>query len=85
MGFFTTNGTNFHEWGAASLEHVIVDFNLEKAFEPRISRIHTDYQGLAEFMALKLRARLERKRYLIRNLLIPISIRFWTLARRFNL
>jgi hypothetical protein len=31
-------------------EHVIVDFKLEKAFEPRISRINTDYQRIAEFM-----------------------------------
>ena len=30
-------------------EHVIVDFNLEKAFEPRIN---TDYQRIADFKAL---------------------------------
>ena len=33
-------------------EHVIVDFNLEKAFEPRISRINTDYRGITELKAL---------------------------------
>ena len=31
-------------------EHVIVDFKLEKAFEPRISRINTDYQRITELM-----------------------------------
>ena len=33
-------------------EVLTTDFTLEKAVEPQISQINTDYQGIAEFKAL---------------------------------
>jgi hypothetical protein len=41
--FSTTNGTNFHEWGAASLEILLA----------RFIRVHSDYSWFKDSQAAR--------------------------------